>query len=195
MYQRSAYDEARGGTEMSETGSAEKDTREIGPLVVYAIFLVFWVLACTLFGIFLFTTPWLVVPFVAGAAWIVYDGVETYCKPVKYKTEKAERDLFAWIVRYTGNIMVAITIVLLVAVYTGGRIQVPNSDLLACFIYGFSALGVAALCILPFPWLSDVGRTRVLRHIKTAAHLFVVFLFFCSVVALAVGIYRALALG
>ncbi len=170
--------------------------REIGPLVVYAIFLVFWVLACILFGIFLFTTPWLVVPFVFGLAWIVYDGLEAYYEPVKYKTEKEERKLFEWIVRYTGNIMVAITIVLLVAVYTGAsRIQVPNSDLLACFIYGFSALAVAALCILPFPWLSDVRKTRILRHIKTAAHLFVVFLFFCSVVALAVGIYRALALG
>jgi len=185
---------------MSGTRNQEPDWKAG---IVYVISLVVWVLACVFFGIFLFTTPWLLAPFIAGFIWIFYVGWRAYSRPLELglggkderEKEEKERSLFEWIIRYTGNTILAITIVLLVAVYSGNRIAVPTSDLLACFIYGFSALGVAALCILPFPWLRDVGETRVLRHIKTAAYLFVVYLFFCSVIALAIGIYRALCVG
>jgi len=188
---------------MSATGTAGKD-RDTGALVVYSSFLGVWVVACILFGIFLFTTLWLLVPFIAGLAWIIYVGWRAYSRPMKLglggkderEKEARERSLFEWILKYIGNIILAITIVLLVAVATWeSTIDVPSTDLLASFIYGFSALGVAALCILPFPWLTDVAETRVIRHLKTAAHLFVVSLFFCSVIALAVGIFRALYLG
>lgn len=170
---------------------SNNETRDKKAALIYACFFIVWlVIWLTVCRDRLFTTPWLLIPFGFGIAYLLFAGVHAYISPLTYQQADAERNLLKWITNYLTALVLAITVIMLVGVQlSGSSVEVIRSDpaLQSFYLFEFLALGTMLLFVFPAYWFSEEKLTwfRGVRHMKTASYIIAIFFCLAGVVELA----------
>ena len=188
----------------------------IAYVVGIAVWIAFWILglpALTSHELTIGTLPgWLWVPFGLCIFFMAWGSRSAWKSPWIRKTlrkstnqggddweeeEKVEyeRAAFTWIDRYTGNLILAITIVIFAVAMLSYNKEVFTREWWPFYLFEFLALGIAAGLVFAFAWL---GKRKVIvlwRHIKTVFFLYTIFFFLSGLIVFAHRIYDFISTG